>query len=90
MEALSQLWKQHGVLLIPLFWMGLSLILNGLLAMKSPEDWVAYAEKNPKSALIINIIVRATGIDIVSIVQHVQTFVAQKAEDSKAKKEDPK
>lgn len=87
MQPLIDLWNAHGALSLPLLWMLLSLILNSVLATRTPEEWVAYAETNPKTALVINVIVRATGIDIVSMIQHVKTFIAQKANDNATKSE---
>jgi hypothetical protein len=69
-------------------WAALSLLVNVVLAVKGPAAWVAYAEESPTVALIVNVLFRDFGIDLVSVIQHVQaylnTLAALKAAKAKA------
>jgi hypothetical protein len=60
-------------------WVVLSFVVNVALAAKGPTAWVAYADQNPTVALIVNILFRDFGIDLVSVIQHIQAYVAAKA-----------
>ena len=61
-------------------WVALSTLVNLLLAIKGPAAWVAYAEKNPTVALVVNILFRDFGIDLVSVIQHLQAWLASRAQ----------
>lgn len=76
LSFLQQMFSQHstttgGVTV----WVILSLFVNVLLALKGPQAWVDMAKTNPKAALVINILFRVFGIDLVSLIIHVRDFL---------------
>lgn len=74
-----------------LAWVVLATVLNVLLALRSPQQWAALAESNPKTALVLNILVRALGpIDLVSVIQHIQQYVNQQAQAAQSKEKSDK
>ncbi len=62
-------------------WMALSLIVNVVLAVRGPAAWVAFAEESPTLAMIINVLVRAFGIDLVSVIEHLQAWLNANAQE---------
>jgi hypothetical protein len=61
-------------------WMVLSFVVNILLAIKGPAGWVTFAEKNPTIAMIVNVLFRVFGIDLVGLIQHIQAWLNSKAQ----------
>jgi hypothetical protein len=70
-------------------WVALSTIVNLLLAVKGPAAWVAYAEQNPTIALVVNVLFRDFGIDLVGVIQHVQAWLALRAQANSGAKKQP-
>lgn len=85
MQPLQQLLVTHSKLISSgiSVWVLLSLVVNLLLLIKGPKEWVDTAKKNPKTALVINVLFRAFGIDLVSVVLHLRDYVSARAVDSK-------
>ncbi len=64
-------------------WFLASTIVNIALAWKGPQWWIAYAEKNPKVAVVVNVLVRSFGIDLVSVILHIQAYLNARAAATK-------
>lgn len=78
MQTVTELIRQYNWLLIPLFWLILSGAVNVLFWFRTPEDWVKFAEKNPKAARFIRIM-RAAGFDPVKTLVHLKALINAKA-----------
>jgi hypothetical protein len=53
----------------------LSGLLNALLAFKSPEQWDAFAESNPRGAALRKAL-RKFGLDLPGLIRMAQAFLA--------------
>lgn len=71
-------------ILVVVAWLIATSILNVLLRMKTPEQWVALADKRPRLHAIIRIM-RAIGCDPVKLVTAVVDLVRSKAENTEKK-----
>lgn len=90
MPTVLQFLQQHPLLLQGLgVWALLSLVINAVLAVRGPQAWVDMAKKNPKLALIINILFRAFGIDLVSVLLHVRDYINSRAASESSASKDP-
>ena len=85
MEAnmLNDLWKQHGWVLLFVAWPVLTMLLNVALRKKTPEQWVAYANQNPRTAALIRLI-SATGLDPTKAMRAIQQLVKGAADKAHA------
>lgn len=62
MDFITNLWENHGVFFLVAVWPIATALLNIVLRKKTAKEWVAFAEKRPRSAGIIRLL-RATGLD---------------------------
>lgn len=76
MDLISHLTLTNGLTI----WVGLSLVVNLLLVLKGPEAWVELAKRNPTLGLVVNVLWRALGIDLVSVIVHLKQYLSAKAE----------
>jgi hypothetical protein len=74
MELLEALWSKHGIVLMFVVWPVVSMVLNGVLRKKTPEQWVEFANKSPRLAGILKLI-SATGFDPVMAIKALQQTV---------------
>jgi hypothetical protein len=81
-EWIMGLWNQHGYLLIPVAWLAASALLNWMFRFKSAEEWVAFTEKNPKTAAMLRLI-RALGVDPVKALNSAKGLADQKGGEAK-------
>jgi len=63
MDTAQELWTKHSYWLIPLAWMLLSAVLNVMFRKKTPEAWVEFGKKNPRTAALIRLC-SSLGIDL--------------------------
>jgi hypothetical protein len=82
MEQLNAFWAQYHILILALVWPILSGILNVALRKKTAEEWVAYAETNPRAHAMLKLI-RAVGFDPVKAIKSFQQLAQGKADASK-------
>lgn len=82
METLQELWSKHSYWLIPAMWMLLSAVINLALRKKTPEQWVAFAEKNPRTAALVRLC-SSLGIDLSKAILALKGFLNAKAQSSK-------
>jgi fumarate reductase subunit C len=79
-RILQQFLTEHGKLIeVGGIWFAISILVNVLLLLKGPQGWVDQAKKNPTAALIINILFRAFGIDLVGVILHFRDYMNAKA-----------
>jgi len=80
LSFLQQMFLQHSTVTGGItVWVVLSLLINVLLSVKGPQAWVDMAKTNPRAALVINILFRVFGVDLVSLIIHVRDFLNAKA-----------
>lgn len=84
METINDLWEKHGVFFLAAAWPIATAILNVVLRKKTAEEWVAFAEKYPRTAGIIRLL-RASGLDPVKVVQATKETVKGEAAKNKDK-----
>ena len=82
MEYATQLWDQYHILILALAWPIISGTLNVVLRKKTAEEWIAYADSNPRAHAVLKLI-RAVGFDPVKAVKSFQQLAQGKADDSK-------
>lgn len=79
-HILQQFFAEHGKLIQGVgIWLALSVLVNALLLLKGPQGWVDQAKKNPTAALVINVLFRAFGIDLVGVILHFREYTNAKA-----------
>jgi hypothetical protein len=78
MDWITNLWDEHGALLVPLIWMALSALINILMRKRTAEEWVTFGDKYPRLAALTRIL-RAAGIDPVKLLISLVQFVHGKA-----------
>lgn len=78
MDMLQTLWDSHRSTILVVGYLILSAVVNALLRKKSPEEWVAYAEQNPRTASIIRFL-SATGIDLAKAILALQRALNYRA-----------
>lgn len=83
-EVVTNYWQQHGVVGVLAAWVVLSGVLNLLFRLKSPADWVVWADANPKLKMIVDL-VRGWGVDPVAALEALQVYAQKKAEAEEAK-----
>lgn len=74
MNVVTDLWNRHGWVLIFVVWPIISMLLNALLRKKSPEAWVEYGKKNPRTAALIRFL-SAVGFDPAKAMRAFQQFI---------------
>ena len=84
MDYAMELWDKYNVLILALAWPIISGFLNVALRKKTEEEWIAYAETNPRAHAILKLI-RAVGFDPVKAVKSFQQLAQGKADVSKKK-----
>ena len=87
MDLINDLWEKHGVFFLVAVWPVATAILNIVLRKKTAEEWVAFAEKYPRTAGIIRLL-RASGLDPVKVVQATKETVKGEAAKNKDKLSD--
>lgn len=93
MEVIQLIIDRYGLPVallasIPFIWPILSGLMNIMFWFKSPEDWVAYAEKNPRMAALMRV-TRAWGMDPIKGLKSLKSFVDTKAEETRKSKSEP-
>jgi hypothetical protein len=75
MSFLADQWNQHRADFL-LIWPVLSTIVTSLIAaFVDPDAFVVWCKKNRYLALIINVLFRACGIDVLAVIKHFKAFV---------------
>lgn len=82
MEQLNQLWDTYHILILALVWPIISGVLNVALRKKTAEEWIAYAETNPRAHALLKLI-RAVGFDPVKAIKSFQQLAQGKADTGK-------
>lgn len=70
-------------LLVVVVWLAVTGILNAALRAKTPEQWVALADKSPRAHALIRIL-RALGFDPAKLVSAVVDFARARSKTAQA------
>jgi len=61
-------------ILVVLAWLLVTGLVNAFMARRSPEQWVQFAEANPRAAAIVKMM-RAVGLDPVTLIKSAAALV---------------
>lgn len=78
-QWLLDYWKQHGIVGALAAWVVLSSVLNVLFRLKTPAEWIKFAEANPKVNGVVKLI-RGWGVDPAAALEAMQVYSQRKAE----------
>jgi len=89
METFNEWWSQYHILILAFVWPIISGVFNVALRKKTAEEWVAYADTNPRAHALLSL-VRAVGFDPVKAIKSFQLVAKGKADESKKTLEEGK